>query len=137
MATTYPRHWTNLLNASTVVTAAPAVLTDGILVPFDNKPRLWVVSIRHKTTAGNDARTAKGRLYGYRPGEKTAAGVLIPNSEGWADTHDIMSINATADGSDVFTIRGLGVFVALYFRLTDITGIGTEISAAITSYTAI
>ena len=133
--TTYPKHWINLVNEAAVITAAPSAYADGVPITCDDKPRLWFIRRRHSTTAGNDLRTFKGKIYGYCPGEiNGATKALITGAEGWVDTEDEFVVSTTGDGSVGITMRGLEIFSALYFRVTDITGAGTKLSAAVTSY---
>lgn len=124
--------WINLFTGSTATSAAPSLSTDGVAIPVNTRGKVVVIRLRHTTTAGNDARTATVTLYGYCPGEQTAAGAAIASTSGWDDLGESYSLSASADGNVVaFVLESPTVYDRLYAHITAISGTGCTLGCAV------
>lgn len=127
----YPAHWLNILNAATAANGAPSLATHGVALPVNYRSENITMRFRHKTTAGNDARTFSIKIWGYCPGEIDSNGDSISNTAGWCDLEESYILaSVSADGSIAKRFVGFTAFSRLYAELTAVTGTGTAVSVA-------
>lgn len=125
-------NWINLLNAATAANGVPSGATAGVAVPNNRRGKFSVLRLRHSTTAGNDARAAIFKLWGYCAGEVDSDGAAVSSSAGWDDTGFSYVLNSSNDARITLpTISGIVAYSRLYMELINPSGTGATFSVAI------
>jgi hypothetical protein len=118
--------WINILADATAVNGVPTLATQGIDLKREGEHRGKLAPISFRTTAAG-TRTFIAKLWGYMPGEWSAATpqVFSAASARWDDLGETITLDSTNGASDKSfsaIYRILSCYDRVYVQITELTG---------------